>query len=112
MFVSNLHIKIFNNIFLTFFLLTIMFVNVANGQDTEVVAKKGDGIYRLLTRHGLSVSDYSDSFIELNKQNLGKENSLIAGVIYKLPTVKETKKIEAPAKAKGKTKHFDIFGEK
>ena len=87
MFVSNLHIKSFLQIIFTFFLILILNAERGYSQNKEVVAEKGDGIFRLLQRHGLSYSANFDEFVELNKNKLGKENSLLAGVKYKLPAV-------------------------
>ena len=62
----------------------------------EVPALKGDGIYNLLRRHGLDAS-YLTSFLELNKSNLGKDNSLYAGRSYVLPSKSEAPKDKAAA---------------
>lgn len=109
---SNLHIKLFNRICLQLFLVFLMFPIIGIAQKTEVVAEKGEGIYRLLTRNGLSVSDNLDSFIALNKDNLGKDNNLIEGEKYILPEKNSLAENTEPAKAKAKIMHFDIFGEK
>lgn len=112
MFDSNLHIKLVRQIILTFFLAALIFPQFGTAQNREVVAEKGDGIYRLLNRNGLSYSENLESFIELNKAQLGKENSLFAGKKYKLPNSKvEVKKI-TPAKISGKTVQYKIFGKK
>ena len=110
MFDSNLHIKLFNR--LIFILFLVFFIIPFNGisQSTEVVAEKGEGIYRLLSRNGLSVTDNMESFIELNKSNLGRNNTLIEGRKYVLPTGTGTS--EGKSLSKGKTMRFDIFGEK
>ena len=105
---SNLHIKKFTAIFLTFFLTGLLLHSEAISQPKEVVAQKGDGIYRLLTRHGLSVTVYMNTFIELNKDRLGSNNELLAGVTYKLPSEVE----KAPAANAKTTMRFDIFGDK
>ncbi|WP_346857281.1 N-acetylmuramoyl-L-alanine amidase [uncultured Draconibacterium sp.] len=114
MFVSNLHIKFIAKVIFVIFLVSITFPFYVSAQNKEVVAEKGDGIYRLLTRYGVSVSEHIDDFIALNKTSLGKDNSLIAGVKYKLPAVAETKATpdvsDTPVKAKGKTVHYAIFG--
>ncbi|WP_217651594.1 N-acetylmuramoyl-L-alanine amidase family protein [Mariniphaga anaerophila] len=84
-------------------------------QPTEVVAQKGDGIYRLLTRNGLPATEYMEAFIELNKERLGPDNSLFAGRKYKLPgrkaegTLKASKPLTKP---KGPTRNIEIFGKK
>lgn len=111
MLVSNLHIKTFLRLFFTFFLIVLLLLS-ASGQNKEVVAQKGDGIYRLLMRHGLSASEYTKAFIELNKELLGKDNTLFAGVKYKLPEneliAQNTKVPKSVSKAK--MVHYDIFG--
>lgn len=84
-------------------------------QNKEVVAENGDGIYRLLTRNGLSVAEYFTSFVELNQDKLGKDNSLIAGRKYLLPDIPGTNLPETKTAAKppGNTvMRFDIFGKK
>jgi len=110
MFVSNLHIKAVAKIKLMFFLVLLFFPFCLSAQNKEVVAEKGDGIYRLLTRHGISVSEHIDDFIALNKSSLGQNNTLIAGVKYKLPGSDSTGTKSTPAKAKGKTVRYEIFG--
>ncbi len=109
---SNLHIKLFNQIILILFFVFLMIPDLGLAQETEVVAEKGEGIYRLLTRNGLSVSDNLDSFIALNKDNLGKDNTLIEGEKYILPEKNSLAENTEPAKAKAKIMHFDIFGDK
>lgn len=118
MFVSNIHIKSVGRVILMFFLLSAMLPLNTIAQSKEVIAQKGEGIYRLLTRNGYSVSESMDDFIALNKNSLGKNNTLLAGVKYKLPDTgasgasatpaKTTAK--EPAKAPIKTVHYDIFG--
>ncbi|MEN8118647.1 MAG: N-acetylmuramoyl-L-alanine amidase [Bacteroidota bacterium] len=111
MFVSNLHIKTVTGVILTFFLVTFTLPFSLSAQNKEVVAEKGDGIYRLLTRHGYSVSENIDDFIALNKSTLGKDNSLIAGVKYKLPGSDDSNTTTPPVKAKAKTVRYEIFGD-
>lgn len=105
---SKLQIKKITAFFLTFFLVIAFLPNRTYSQKKEVVAKKGDGIYRLLTRHGLSASDYLNPFIELNRNKLGRNNTLLAGVTYLLPE----DAVDTPVSAAGRTMRFDIFGEK
>jgi len=78
--------------------------NIARAQTYPVTkAEKGDGIYSLLKRHGLSPEKYMDDFIRINKTKLGRNNALYAGQTYKLPIAKPSE-----------TEHtvYDIFGEK
>jgi len=113
MFGSNLHIKSLLRVTLMIFLAATLLPVEAGAQSKEVVAEKGDGIYRLLTRYGYSVSETMEDFIALNKEQLGKENTLIAGVRYKLPDAKAVGVVtEKPAEAKGRMVHYDIFGAK
>lgn len=111
MFVSNLHIKSLMRIILSIILMLIVCIKISNAQTREVVAEKGDGIYSLLKRHGFSVSENMENFIALNKNQLGKNNTLIAGVKYKLPAGGTAAASTAkPAEAKGRMVHYDIFG--
>jgi N-acetylmuramoyl-L-alanine amidase len=75
-------------------LITITFTtHIANCQQDNhktVTAQRGDGIYKLLAKHGMSFKNHSKEFIELNKKNLGPDNSLYIGRKYKLPGIEET----------------------
>ncbi len=113
MFDSNLHIKNLAAIIFALFLGLILQPVKTGAQTKEVVAQKGEGIYRLLTRNGLSVSDYLNSFIALNKNLLGENNTLIAGVSYKLPDgAKTSETSETPAGSTGEYATYAIFGKK
>ena len=94
----------------SFLLLTIfLFFNIAAfSQDYKVVkAQSGDGIYSLLKRYGLSPSEYLNPFIELNREKLGKGNSLIVGRTYRLPVESVT-----AGSVSGATRSYSIFGNK
>jgi len=108
MLASNLNIKKYILFFVAHFLLMLAVQFSANGQNNEVVAQKGDGIYKLLTRNGLKVPDYVEPFIELNKNRLGKDNALLAGVTYKLPDADHN----SSEKSVGVAMRFEIFGKK
>lgn len=120
MFGSKLHINSVVAVFFAIFLVTIVLPTNTLAQSKVVVAKKGDGIYRLLTRYGYSVSASMDDFIALNKSALGKDNSLLAGVKYKLPdegsssvgATQSASTTKTASKGTGKTVHYDIFGPK
>ena len=67
-------------------LLNFFCVLVAHGQDYPIVkAQKGDGIYSILKRNGLSPGQYLTEFIDLNKEKLGKNNAVFIGRSYRLP---------------------------
>ncbi len=114
MFKANLHIKSLVKVIYLIILVTAFLPYDAGAQTKEVVAEKGDGIYRLLKRHGISATDYLQDFISLNKEALGKDNTLIAGVKYKLPDVAAaaTSVTEQPVAAKTglRTERYPIFG--
>ena len=82
-----------------FFIITSSMLFSQNSPKTAV-AKEGDGIYRLLKRYHLDANKNFDAFIELNKDLLGKNNHLIIGNTYVLPTPNNKQ-----------YKSFDIFGE-
>lgn len=70
-------------------LLILVSFPVAYAQEyPTTTAQKGDGIYTMLRRNGLSPGEYLNDFIELNKGKLGKDNSVYVGQTYKLPVVK------------------------
>lgn len=106
MFESKLHLKVHSLIILTFIFTGILCPLLTQAQNHEVVAEKGDGIYRLLTRNGLPATQYAESFIELNKERLGKENTLYAGRKYKLPVKSDGVAI----KSGGRSVRHEIFG--
>ena len=124
---SNIHIKIFTRFVLTIFLVFVVSLQLLNAQNKEVLAQKGDGIYKLLNRNGLDPTQYADPFIELNKTRLGKNNTLYTGVKYRLPdtdlkpeeltasaqgNITSVTTSPSSARASGKIMNFSIFGSK
>ena len=110
---SNLHIKLVSRFLLTIFLAFVITAPGAIAQSKEVVAKSGEGIYTLLKRNGLNPTLYTSAFIELNKNSLGKDNTLYRGVKYKLPNITEgTTAAVSTAKLSAQSKKMDIFGAK
>ena len=96
-----------------FIFLFLMFLHgtllAQNYQTTK--AEKGEGIYSLLKRVGLSPSDYLTAFIDLNKDNLGKDNSLYAGQTYKIPNGETmTSSQPSPSTSTGEEVIYPIFG--
>ena len=87
-------------IFMKYLILSLLFVFFSldglRGQAAyeEVVAQEGDGIFTLLRSHGLVPSQHLQAFLELNKDNLGKDNSLYKGRVYKLPVADTTVVVE------------------
>lgn len=104
-----------------FFLLTFTLTAYSQNAYLKVTAQKGDGILTLLRRHGLTPAASLKAFIELNKENLGKGNSLYAGKTYLLPppapdASEEVPETTAGASAKAKATpgklEVPLFGEK
>jgi len=71
-----------------FFLLIIIICRQGVNAQEKVYPKKGDGITNLLIRHKRPGTEYHKEFIRLNKNKLGKNNSLVHGVAYTLPPLK------------------------
>ncbi|QZE13013.1 N-acetylmuramoyl-L-alanine amidase [Halosquirtibacter laminarini] len=95
------------------FLFTILFTTRLQAQNKYVIAQKGDGIIKLLQRNNLSPSKYRTAFIEINKNQIGKNDQLYAGVKYKLPDVKTNKeetKVKTTDKSKYPVRKYKIFG--
>ena len=85
MFESKPYFKINTCVLLTLIFAGVLCTLMTQAQSVEVVAEKGEGIYRLLTRNGLPAAQYMNSFIELNKDRLGRNNTLYEGRKYRLP---------------------------
>lgn len=88
-FMKELKVRLLNIFSSTICLLVVIFLLLpapAAAQNYPTIkAQKGDGIYSVLKKHGLEPGQYLSKFIELNKSKLGKNNSLYAGVTYRLP---------------------------
>lgn len=93
----------------------ILIPAISHAQE-KVVAKNGDGIYSILRAHDRNPAIYFDSFIELNKKNLGKDNSLYIGRTYILPNKIDIPKILEKSEPKQipqrEFRSFEIFGPK
>ncbi|RKD86421.1 N-acetylmuramoyl-L-alanine amidase family protein [Mangrovibacterium diazotrophicum] len=93
-----------------------------HAQDYPTVkAQKGDGIYTILRRNGLSPGEYMNEFLELNKGKIGKDNSVFVGQTYKLPIVKgeesapaptSTTEVKATSSSGGKSMRNSLYGDK
>ena len=80
-----------------FLLSCICFASLVSAQsDTvrTVVAKQGDGIYKILRENGYEAKDYYHKFLEINKDKIQLEDQLILGETYLLPEKHDTIKPE------------------
>lgn len=103
--------KKFHRIFTgMFFILVCITYTDVYAQETAM-PKSGDGITTFLNRHNRRGSEYQKEFIELNKNKLGKNNSLILGTRYTLPPLKD-KKIATSTAGTKKKNHEPLFGKK
>lgn len=80
----------------------------------KIKAKNGDGIYSVLKENGLPPEKYLDLFIQLNKDKLGKNNTLLIGRMYLLPVKEVQKAVVQPEPAsiesKPVKKVYEIYG--
>ncbi len=69
------------------FLLIILLQGTMWAQEEfpKVVAQEGDGIYSLLRRHGVNPTKHYNTFVSLNVDDLGEDESLYKGRSYILP---------------------------
>lgn len=73
--------------------LLLMFFTTVNSMAQEVdsiifTAKSGDNIHKILQQNGLTEARFFSEFVEINRDNLGKNNTLISGKKYLLPEQK------------------------
>ena len=86
-------------------------VGTVKGQQEgiEVVAQRGDGIEKLLKAHGLDPVAYTPMFVELNRDNIGRNYTLFAGRKYIIPATGEP---VSGGSATGKVvREYSIFGD-
>jgi len=96
------------------FILVLFFSCISLFAQERATPRNGEGIYGFLRRHNCSEKDYQ-SFLELNKGKFGKNNSLILGVHYTLPSKDNSTTKEQPKKSTaetGKKRKEPLFGKK
>ncbi len=67
-------------------------------KENTVVAEKGDGVFSLLRRHGLSPALYREAFLKLNVTRLKEGKTLYLGETYVLPTQSQADSLLAKGK--------------
>ena len=108
--------KLFNlRTYISILYLFISFLSFSQEPDSlNFTAKSGDNIYRILQKNGLTDSRFLEEFINLNKNNLGKDNALIIGRKYILPKLidlqEDTTKVQQPVVIQVKTITEPLFG--
>jgi N-acetylmuramoyl-L-alanine amidase len=68
-------------------ILILLFAILSSFAQDKDTPQSGEGIYAFLRRHNREGAANYDEFIKLNKSKLGKNNSLLNGVTYLLPTL-------------------------
>lgn len=74
----------FYKLLLYFFISLIPVLGFAQDYKTDS-PQNGEGVILFLKRHSFPSSQFQEKFFELNKGKFGKDNSMLAGVKYKLP---------------------------
>jgi len=76
--------------------------------------RKGEGIYAFLRRNNRTETKHYEEFIQLNKNKLGKSNTLIIGTSYVLPsrTAATSPVVNATVNTQARTGTNSLFGEK
>ena len=81
--------------------------------------KEGEGVYRFLLNNGRDPKVHLEEFVELNKGKLGKNNMLIKGVSYTLPSLSteykeksDTKNSTEKTNTNQNKKREPLFGKK
>lgn len=100
---------------LIFSFLLILSYSFLFAEDVKDTPKTGEGIQAFLKRHNIQGKEYEEEFITLNKATLGKGNSLLKGVSYRLPSLKAAAKQTTSANktsTKGAKKKNTLFGSK
>jgi len=95
-----------------FFIFTLC-ISLIFGQEKDT-PRKGEGIHTFLKRNNRTEVKHYEEFIKLNKNKLGKSNSLIQGTKYLLPplTVATAPPQKEKISNKSKTGVQPLFGEK
>lgn len=76
-----------NSILIYLFLMLFLTTDLKAQEIDSIIftAKSGDNIHKVLQQNGLTEARFFTEFVEINKDNLGKNNSLIIGKKYLLP---------------------------
>ena len=93
--------------FFLFTLLLSLLCSLSFAQQVTDKPREGEGVHAFLKRHKCTGKEQYKEFLEINKGKLGKNNSLLKGVSYKLPVVQEEKTEgakETPAEEKAEKK--------
>lgn len=101
-------------VYILFFVCIFSFFSLIAFAQEKAMPKTGEGINQFLLNNGRSPKNHYNEFIALNKNKLGKNNSLIKGVSYALPPVSSSgsSKTKKTTSSTGKKKKEPLFGDK
>ena len=97
-----------------FLLPTVLFCFVciySYGKDTDK-PRNGEGIYAFLKRNNCPGEENFQKFIELNRNKLGKDETLLLGITYRLPSSSQPEKTDEPKAETKETGYEPLFGKK
>ena len=66
------------------FSVFLLALNLAAQSYEEIAPQRGEGLLKMLRRYKVDPKKYKQDFIELNKNKLGKNQSLLKGVTYRI----------------------------
>lgn len=78
--------------FLLILFVSISLSSICQTQYNTTTARSGEGIMSLLRRNGLDPAKDMEAFIEINKEQLGRNNELKIGKTYYLPKSLQSKR--------------------
>ena len=91
---------------LAILIMTLMMLLAAPAYAQQSVKpRNGEGVDAFLKRNGRQPKKYKEAFFELNKGKLGKDNTLLLGVAYKIPPAEAARPayIDEPLFGKGRS---------
>ena len=97
-----------NRFFLIFFFSLCFSLVFSQERDKP---RNGEGVYAFLRRHNRTEAHFNE-FIQLNKNKLGKSNTLIQGTYYVLPPVTVTEQLTTNKPANGQAKPASTNGQR
>jgi N-acetylmuramoyl-L-alanine amidase len=97
-------------------IILLLFMAFPAASQIKDSPRKGEGIHAFLKRHHLEGAEYYSEFLRLNKNKLGKNNTLLRDAVYILPDKSKGNTASASKKSDSKTKgrklHEPLFGKK
>ncbi|MBK5720715.1 N-acetylmuramoyl-L-alanine amidase [Dysgonomonas sp. Marseille-P4677] len=93
-------------------ILSFLFFGICNSifsQNDKDSPRDGEGIHSFLKRNNRIGNNYYEQFLELNKNKLGKRNTLLKGVTYTLPSISKGNKEDQLSKKSNNKESSPIY---